>query len=230
MKTSISAYAVHFLQVPVPYKIKIEIPEKCPCCGTAYALRPEAAIYYESDEGTTKAYCTFFCPACEEGFFVSYDVIDYDGYDVIGIQYETFPFQQANTVFSKEITSLSPNFVKIYQQAEQAENQNLHDICGLGYRKALEFLIKDFAIHEHPDEEEPIKAKPLAQCIKSYITDERITTLAERSSWIGNDEAHYIRKQEDRDVSDMKSFIKAIVYFIGMILVTEDAASMLPKK
>ena len=229
MKAYINAYAVSFLQDSAPYIIKIEIPEKCPCCETAYALTPEVSIYYESDEGPTKAYCTFFCPTCEEGFFISYDVIDYDD-GAVGIQYETFPLQQASTVFSDEIARLSPNFVKIYQQAEQAENQNLHDICGLGYRKAIDFLIKDFAIHEHPDEEEPIKAKPLAQCIKSYITDERITTLAERSSWIGNDEAHYIRKQEDRDVSDMKSFIKAIVYFIGMILVTEDAASITPKK
>lgn len=106
----------------------------------------------------------------------------------------------------------------------------LDEIAGLGYRKALEFLIKDFAIHEHPDEEESIKAKPLAKCIKSYITNENITTLAERSAWIGNDEAHYIRKQEDRDVSDMKAFIQAIVYFIGMILITEDAASMTSKK
>ena len=67
-------------------------------------------------------------------------------------------------------------------------------------------------------------------CHENYISADNIKTLAERSTWIGNDEAHYIRKQEDRDVSDMKAFIQAIVYFIGMILITEDAASMSPKK
>ncbi len=54
-------------------------------------------------------------------------------------------------------------------------------------------------------------------------------TLATQSAWIGNDETHYIRKQEDRDVQDIKSFIQAIVYFIGMILITEDASTMEPK-
>lgn len=98
------------------------------------------------------------------------------------------------------------------------------------YRKALEFLIKDYSIHKFPDDSEDIKSKPLAQCIKKYIKNDYILTLAERSAWIGNDEAHYIRKQEDRDVSDMKAFIQAIVYFIGMVLITEDAASMTPKK
>ena len=54
-------------------------------------------------------------------------------------------------------------------------------------------------------------------------------TLATQSAWIGNDDTHYIRKQEDRDVQDIKSFIQAIVYFIGMILITEDASTMEPK-
>ena len=103
------------------------------------------------------------------------------------------------------------------------------EIAGLGYRKALEFLIIDFAIHEHPDDEEKIKANSLSKCIKNYIDADHIKTLAERSAWIGNDEAHYIRKQEDRDVSDMKAFIQATVYFIAMVLITEDASSMTPK-
>lgn len=54
--------------------------------------------------------------------------------------------------FSQEIKDLSPNFVKIYHQAEQAENTGLSDICGLGYRKALEFLVKDYAIAFNPTE------------------------------------------------------------------------------
>lgn len=92
------------------------------------------------------------------------------------------------------------------------------------------YIIRLLLLNPPSNEKESIKVKPLAQCIKSYIANESITTLAERSAWIGNDEAHYIRKQEDRDVSDMKNFIQAIVYFIGMILITEDAASMTPKK
>lgn len=105
----------------------------------------------------------------------------------------------------------------------------MDEICGIGYRKSLEFLIKDFAIHEHPESEENIKVAPLSQCIKNYILAKNVKLLAERSAWIGNDEAHYIRKQEDRNVSDLKVFIQACVYFIAMTLVTDDAASMTPK-
>lgn len=92
----------------------------------------------------------------------------------------------------------------------------------------MEFLVKDFCIHKSPDETETIKKLPLSKCISAYVQNEQIQTLALRAAWIGNDEAHYVRKQEGCDVSDMKAFIKAMVYFTGMVLITEDASSIPP--
>lgn len=128
--------------------------------------------------------------------------------------------------FEPEINKISNQFEKIYNQAFAAESTGLDEIAGLGYRKSLEFLIKDFAIHLHPDKEDEIKSKMLSKCINDYIDDSRIKTLATKSAWIGNDEAHYIRKQESRDVDDMKKFIKAALYFITMVLITEDAETI----
>ena len=54
--------------------------------------------------------------------------------------------------------------------------------------------------------------------------------LAEKSEWIGNDEAHYIKLQDDRDINDMKKFIDALVYFIAMSLIVDDAETMISKK
>lgn len=206
-----------------------DIAEQCPICKSK--IRP---VFLAASLNTSVTASVFdYCQSCHETFITQYKVerknprSDY--YDAKNIVYSE-PNHFFKYIFDERIINLSPQFDKIYNQALAAESSMLDEIAGLGYRKALEFLIKDFAIHEHPDEEESIKAKPLARCIKSYINNESITTLAERSTWIGNDEAHYIRKQEDRDVSDMKAFIQAIVYFIGMILITEDAASMTPKK
>lgn len=203
--------------------------EQCPICKAK--IRP---VYLASSLNTSDTASVFnYCQSCHETFITQYKVQRKEpgssSYKVIDVMYSE-PNRFSKQVFDERIAALSPQFDKIYNQALAAESSMLDEIAGLGYRKALEFLIKDFAIHEHPDETEAIKAKPLAQCIKTYISNESITTLAERSAWIGNDEAHYIRKQEDRDVSDMKSFIQAIVYFIGMILITEDAASITPKK
>lgn len=203
--------------------------EICPICKSK--IRP---VHLAASLNTPNTASVFnYCQSCHETFITQYaarqSTSNSEYYVATDVIYSE-PNRFAKQAFDQKITALSPQFDKIYNQAFAAETSGLDEIAGLGYRKALEFLIKDFAIHEHPDEEETIKVKPLAQCIKSYISNETITTLAERSAWIGNDEAHYIRKQEDRDVSDMKNFIQAIVYFIGMILITEDAASMTPKK
>ena len=69
----------------------------------------------------------------------------------------------------------------------------------------------------------------MASCIKLYVEDKRINTLAEKSAWIGNDEAHYVRKHEDLDVQDMKRFTQAMVYFVSMNLITEEAESISAK-
>lgn len=211
---------------------QIQLPRKCPICSTAHASSPVCSGYLHGRYGDAKLYSMFFCPSCESAFFVSYRVTDdYSNYSkTCGTIIAQYPNPSTTTPFSEEISILSPKFVEIYHQSEIAESTNLTEICGIGYRKALEFLVKDFAIHEHPEDKEIIEKKLLSQCIKNYIDDDRIKTLAERSAWIGNDEAHYVRKQEDRDVSDLKNFIKAIVYFIGMILVTEDAASITSKQ
>lgn len=128
--------------------------------------------------------------------------------------------------FEEPIRQLSPQFDKIYNQALAAENYDLDEIAGIGYRKALEFLVKDFCIHLHPSEDETIKAKPLSRCINEYIDNQQIKNLAERATWIGNDETHYVRKIENRDITDMKNFIRAMVYFVGMVLIAEDAESI----
>lgn len=211
--------------------VKLEQINECPICKTSISplhlhtvYRTEGnQAYFESHQFCSKCNHTFIC-SYVSGFNGNYEFVPAP--KLISAEPQKFK----KVVFDERIQKISPQFDNIYNQALAAETYGLNEIAGLGYRKSLEFLIKDYAIHRHPECEEEIKSKPLAQCIKNYIDNEHITTLAERSAWIGNDEAHYIRKQEDRDVSDMKSFIQAIVYFIGMVLITEDAASMTPKK
>ena len=207
---------------------------ECPLCHKSFAPHPLYACVYEVPNSPTHASVVYFCRDCTSTFLGYYTVsntsgnsnsITYNSAKLLRVE----PIKFTKTIFDKKISDLSPQFDKIYNQALAAETSGLDEIAGLGYRKSLEFLVKDFAIHENPNDEEKIKSMPLSACIKNFIDAPNIKTLATRSAWIGNDEAHYVRKQEDRDVSDMKSFIQATVYFISMILITEDAATMEPK-
>lgn len=210
---------------------------ECPICHKL--ITPKAltgCVYNHIENGVEKTYASvlYVCNGCSSAFIGTFSVLSssssgLESYYTNSSFIECVPVKYTEQTFEKSISSLSPSFVKIYNQAYVAETSGLDEIAGLGYRKSLEFLVKDFAIHENPDDEEKIKSMPLSACIRDFIDAPNIKTLATRSAWIGNDEAHYIRKQDDRDVSDMKSFIQATVYFISMILITEDAATMEPK-
>jgi hypothetical protein len=127
-----------------------------------------------------------------------------------------------NPIFPKEIESLSPTFCEIFNQAVEAEQDGFSQICGIGYGKSLEFLVKDYAIFLHPVQKEIIEKSALAECIKKYMDDESIRNSAELATWLRNDEAHYVRKWVNKDISDLKKLITLIVTIIQTNLLKKE--------
>jgi hypothetical protein len=72
----------------------------------------------------------------------------------------------------------------------------------------------------NPDNEDEIKKSFLSTCIKKYIDEINIKKCAERAAWLGNDEAHYIRKWENKDINDLKVLIELTVNWINNVLLT----------
>ena len=140
---------------------------------------------------------------------------------------KVFPNIPLKIAFDKHIEELSKSFVEIFNEAHSAEVYNLNNISGIGYRKALEFLIKDYCIYKNPNKENEIKSKLLGQVINDFIDSDKIKNLAKASTWLGNDETHYIRKFEDKDINDLKTFINATVNFIIYDLVSDEASSLI---
>lgn len=122
--------------------------------------------------------------------------------------------------FDGRVRTLSPDFCAIYDEANRAEAFGLGRICGAGYRKALEFLIKDFLIRYkfigNAEVAEQIATTPLAACIDRYVDDEGIKATAKRAAWVGNDETHYVRKWTDKDLSDLKDLIAITVLWVSL--------------
>ena len=202
--------------------------ETCPLCH--YAILPNliGTLWYRDNGGKRHLAILYTCPHCCRPFVAHFIDSDPEGKTMQPQLDYCGPKLYSEQQFDVNIQGLSPQFVKIYNQAFEAENQRLDEIAGIGYRKALEFLVKDYCKHQYPDKTDEIESTWLKTCIIKFIPQQSIKTLASRAAWIGNDEAHYTRKHEDRDIADMKSFIQAMVHFIGMELVLEDAASMEP--
>lgn len=124
--------------------------------------------------------------------------------------------------FNEKISAVSPNFVEIFNQSANAESYGLSEICGMGYRKALEFLIKDYCVFLHSNDSEKIRSMLLMQCINTYITDTNIKECATRAVWLGNDETHYQRKWQDKDIDDLKLLINLVVHWLVSSLMTQE--------
>ena len=138
------------------------------------------------------------------------------------------PVTPSPSVQPETVVKLSPNFRETFQQAETAEQTGLDQISGVGYRKALEFLVKDYACHRNGSDSEKIKSMPLAQTIKDFISDNRIKEVAKRAVWLGNDETHYVRKWENKDIGDLKALIHLTVSWIDMEITTERLLAEMP--
>jgi len=173
----------------------------CPACGT---LAIPLYLCYDYRSGVL--FCR--CPVDRCGF---YYMIRQQGHWVEFLP--NHPWKSEG--FGETINNISPGFVKIYNEAFAAEQMSLMEVCGVGYRKALEFLIKDYVIvGKEPEVIENIKKMQLAQCIENYVTDLNVKNVSKRAVWLGNDETHYVRKWEEKDVQDLKGLIRLTIRWI----------------
>jgi len=131
------------------------------------------------------------------------------------------PLNYKDPYIPQEVLEISSGFEAIFKQATAAESYGLDEIAGVGYRKALEFLIKDYCIHKNPDSVEAIKSSFLGTVIRDNVDDANVKMCAERATWLGNDETHYVRKWEDKDINDLKVLIELTCGWVRNNILTE---------
>jgi len=187
-----------------------EFPDTCAIC--LERIDPRFLYsYFDDSEGEVKV--LHQCPLCHSLFIAAYWYSNNaDG--EIYLLAKIIPEQARHNRFSSYITNLSRNFVSLFEESQYAEDLGLLGIIGPGYRKALEFLIKDYAINQNPDFSESIKSMFLAKVINDFVADGKIKSTAKRAAWLGNDETHYVREWDDKAIADLKRLINLTVQWI----------------
>ena len=211
-------------------------PDVCPNCKHAVSINEDHFKTYFGDN-QYYGYSVYICPKCKQPYIIWYDLAFSVGSmgmptssKITAKTLSVSPQKFAPKEFPQNISELSPQFVKIYNEALSAEQSSLFEISGIGYRKALEFLIKDYLIHKLPAETETIKKMLLGNCIENKVTNDNIKQMAKRCAWLGNDQTHYEQKFDDMDLSDLKKLLEVTVYWIEMELTTEKFLQLEPRK
>lgn len=197
-------------------------PNTCPFCKLKIVAIYRSAYLTSDDEAIGTYQCTN--KSCQHPFLAYYHFESYwsngsmKKYDYSHSMQGVFQ----NRLFSEIIDATSTKFSEIYNQANKAESLNLNELAGMGYRKAIEFLIKDYCILKEPEKEDIIKAKLLGKCINDHVSNENIKEIVKRAVWIGNDETHYVRRWENKDINDLKKMIDISIHWIEMEKLSEE--------
>jgi len=207
-------------------------PNECPICHRSIDPRLLTIAVRSDDPTDTIADFIFQCPqkSCLHAFIGVYrGDFDYNLQAPYFRLKQVVPYQPSEPSQPPAVAKLSPQFIEVYRQADAAESWRLDQIAGCGYRKALEFLVKDYAILRRPDDAEAIKAAFLGTVIAEYLDEPNIQDSAERAVWLGNDETHYVRRWEDKDIQDLKALIELTVSWVNSHLLTDQYRKDMPK-
>ena len=206
-------------------------PTECPICH--FAIQPsegEWTITPSADGPKRILEIIFKCPRRECGHFF---IARYRRSDVpstvsgLGhalhefVFYEAVPATPPQPRIPQEVADVSPLFPEIYSQSLAAESYGLNQVAGMGFRKALEFLIKDFCITANPQAASQISSMFLSPCIDKFVTSSEIKICAKRAAWLGNDETHYVRRWVDKDIENLKELILLTVNWIHSSILTQ---------
>lgn len=112
------------------------------------------------------------------------------------------------------IKKLNSKFINTYMQALQAEYLGLDEISGMGFRKSIEYLVKDYLIQKDSTLEGKIEDQLLAKVIsENFILPQEndLKDLLQRATWLGNDMTHYLKYHDNFDIDDLKELIKLVM-------------------
>jgi hypothetical protein len=210
-----------------------ELPTFCPRCrNSALATVCGKASWVQSYDGDSPepeavVEVPVRCCICDQLYVALYATMHEGAFGDGSSQgwsdphfFATVPPAIAPTLPSKTIMKISPSFSKIFDETVAAELAGLTELLGAGYRRALEFLVKDYLIFKNPERADVIKRTFLANCIKDNIDDDTITELADKAVSIGNDFTHFERRGV-HEVADLKGLIVLVRRWVEF---KEDAA------
>lgn len=216
--------------------LEVNSADECPICHFGIDLSQNSWWNYHdihsSEQEEFNIFSIHICPHCHCGFVVEHNMViktNKNGDDepvVIEKSQTVYPYSTPNLNIDEQIRKISPRFYDIYRQCLIAKNEGLSDLYGMGFRKALEQLVTDFAINKHPDEKEKILAMSLHNRIESYFRDSDAKTALMACKWLGNNETHYENCNTKEDIVLFEGLIEDTLYYIHRELREEKAQSI----
>lgn len=185
------------------FKFKYQKPATCPFCGYGTDATYKSKIYYSFNDGhILLAVCE--CTSCHKSFFFACEDAKGDLAKAACI----YPNETVVPYSNDNLSAVSERFIDMYNQALKAEYNGSCELAAIGYRSALEILVKDFAIKELNEPEETASKQSLCDAIAKYLKQEELVRTADVVRILGNDYTHYKRKYPEHDFALLKKYME----------------------
>ncbi|EGP4894191.1 DUF4145 domain-containing protein [Enterococcus faecium] len=204
-------------------EILFDFPNKCCFCNKANEvplniISSQLVPTNNGKIGSKNAFIVTKCPYCENlsfhyYYFDEHQNIFKDSNNYYARRKKYPPTPRSNFEFPWQIEKISPRFIEIFCQSDIAERRSLDELAGMGYRKSLEILLKDYLALKKPDLKESIPKMKVQKAI-GFIEIPQLKSLFLAGFKIGNDETHYYKKYEDWDIDNLKDFINSAQTYI----------------
>jgi len=182
---------------------------RCPHCGILMDAVPVkfSRLPYERDkEAVTVA---FQCVDCENIFLTIYTT-DRGRARFAGI----VPVCKDDKLHDG-LVKISPDFARIHRQSYRAEMRGDSWLAIIGYRTAMEILIKDYAIKVDGAAPEEIKKLSLYSAIGRYMKDELFIS-ADVVRLVGNSNVHFNNELADISFDEFKYYYSIFLTQMGV--------------
>ncbi len=205
-------FAVYFKLNNADYSFHFQTPQYCPICGIGQGgIFKEGKFFGAS--GVTYWFATFECTECHKIYGLIFDT----NKTKKQAKFRAFHPTVEPTYDDDVLGACSPRFISLYRQALMSEYHGHYDVAAIGYRAALEVLIKDYAVEELGESHKKMGDIGLAKAIKLYL-DSGEAAAADVVRLLGNDYAHYLQEYPDIDFSVIKEYMDMFVAQVRMKL------------
>ena len=139
-----------------------------------------------------------------------------------------FPKPAIQSSMETGIAEVSPAFVEIHSQAEEAEALGLSFPGWYRLQKGARTLNQGLR-SQQASERLSSDSKDVIGAVHQDIRNRsNVKSCAERAVWLGNDETHYVRRWPDGDLEDLKVLLKLTRYWISSELLTAQYGKDMP--
>lgn len=187
------------------YNFPVKTPQICPVCGMRQGgifkkgqMFPAGNLDYW--------FATFECTECTGIYGLVFDVDKH----MHTASFKTFHPTVHPTYEDDVLSTCSPQFVALYRQAILAEYHGCLDVAAIGYRAALETLVKDYAVSELGEDASAVNNLTLYKAIGLYLQDGALAA-ADVVRILGNDYAHLSRQYQDIGFETIKQYMDVLI-------------------